>query len=409
MQKFLLLLLALAGASSAPNAQALQSGRWHATLSRPGGLPVYFTFEVMARQPRFQLQLYSASDTILVEDLHFEQDSLFFSMPVFESDFRLKLISDSRIQGIWLKGTAAGVAVWDFVAEKSDQPRIPGPGVRANKNISGRWQMQFVRKDGTARQAVGEFVQQQNRVTGTIVNPSGDYRYLEGAVRGDSLYLTTFDGAHSYAFVARISSDSTLADGRFFAGTAPGDQFSALRSDRAALAPTPDEKYLSQPVKLDFAFPATNGQRVSINDSRFQNKVVVVQLMGSWCPNCMDETRFLSELYNSGKWKDVEMVGLAYELSTDFNRSANSVKKFEQRFQVQYPMLITGVTSGDTTRAQKTLPPLKEIKYFPTTLFIDKKGMLRKIHSGFQGPGAPAYFEAFKQEFFETVEKLRAE
>jgi thiol-disulfide isomerase/thioredoxin len=148
---------------------------------------------------------------------------------------------------------------------------------------------------------------------------------------------------------------------------------------------------------------------VSLSDTRFQNKVVIVQLMGSWCPNCMDETKFLSDFYNSQQKPDVEVVSLAYELSTDFMRSANTLRKFQQRFGVRYPMLITGARSADPEKAAKTLPQLTDIKYFPTTIFIDKKGQVRDIHNGFYGPGAPEYFEAHKMKFLETVEALKQE
>jgi hypothetical protein len=44
-----------------------------------------------------------------------------------------------------------------------------------------------------------------------MITPNSDYRYLEGIVRGDSMFLSTFDGAHSYLFTAKIETDSRLA------------------------------------------------------------------------------------------------------------------------------------------------------------------------------------------------------
>eukprot|EP00611_Tribonema_gayanum_P007781 TRINITY_DN17200_c0_g1_i1.p1 TRINITY_DN17200_c0_g1~~TRINITY_DN17200_c0_g1_i1.p1 ORF type:complete len:132 (-),score=8.40 TRINITY_DN17200_c0_g1_i1:126-521(-) len=128
--------------------------------------------------------------------------------------------------------------------------------------------------------------------------------------------------------------------------------------------------------------------------------------MGSWCPNCMDETAFLSSFYKKYKDRGVEIVSLAYEYYEDFNLAVNSIKKFQKKFDVQYPMLVTGVTVSDTLRTEKTLPQLTKIKYFPTAIFIDKNGKVAKIHAGFEGPGTGKRYEALKKEFEETVEGL---
>ena len=95
-----------------------------------------------------------------------------------------------------------------------------------------------------------------------------------------------------------------------------------------------------------FSFKDINGNAVSLSEPRFKGKVVLVQLMGSWCPNCMDETRFLSGFYDEYHGKGVEIVALAYERSTDFARSQTSLRSFQQRFQVKYPMLIYRCSGG---------------------------------------------------------------
>jgi hypothetical protein len=104
----------------------------------------------------------------------------------------------------------------------------------------------------------------------------------------------------------------------------------------------------------------------------------------------------------------VEIVSLAYERSTDFARSQNSLRTFQQRFNVQYPMLITGVAVGDPQRSQKTLPQLESIVNFPTTIFVGKDGHIVKIHTGFSGPGTGEHYEDQKKEFYDTVNGLLA-
>jgi hypothetical protein len=120
----------------------------------------------------------------------------------------------------------------------------------------------------------------------------------------------------------------------------------------------------------------------------------------------MDETRFLSSFYNEYHAKGVEIIGLAYERTTDFARSQTSLRSFQRRFQVKYPMLITGVAVGDPDRAQKTLPQLEKIVGFPTTIFLDKTGKISRIHTGFSGPGTGSHYEDQKKEIYQTVNDL---
>lgn len=155
-----------------------------------------------------------------------------------------------------------------------------------------------------------------------------------------------------------------------------------------------------------FNFKDLEGKPVSLADDRFKGKVVILQLMGSWCPNCMDETAFLSEYYRKNKDRGVEIIALAYELSTDEDWSRKSLQRFQARFNVQYPMLNTGVTVGDPQRTEKTLPLLTGIKVFPTTVILDKNGVISDIGTNFYGPGAGEYHLQYKAHFEKTINAL---
>ena len=120
----------------------------------------------------------------------------------------------------------------------------------------------------------------------------------------------------------------------------------------------------------------------------------------------MDETEFLSTYYKRNASKEIEVVALAYEYSTDTARARRSLLKFRDRFDVRYPMLITGVTSADTLRTEKTLPELTPIKAFPTTIYVGRDGKVKEIHAGFSGPATGLHHEAFKQEFEARIRQL---
>jgi len=120
----------------------------------------------------------------------------------------------------------------------------------------------------------------------------------------------------------------------------------------------------------------------------------------------MDETAFLSEYYSKNKHRGLEVIGLAYEYSTDFHKAEKTLRKFQTRYQVEYPFLNTGVKTSDSLRTEKTLPQLTPIKAFPTTIFIGKDGKVQEIHPGFEGPGTGKHHEEYKKWFYATVDEM---
>jgi thiol-disulfide isomerase/thioredoxin len=404
MIKNLFIAIGLSFISFFLNAQP-KAGDYRGILYREDGKEVVFNMEIKGTGNQTQLYIINASEKILVKELKIKDDSVFFRMPVFESEFKTQIQPDGSLKGIWLKGTAIKTQQWPFVALPRKK-RFDASQGAAKNNISGRWSVTITRANGTTRPAVAEFVQKGNNLTGTFLTPSGDYRYLQGVVTGDLLVLSTFDGAHAYTFSAKIVHANKIAEGFFGSGIAGKETWIAEKNNNARLpegvAPQLKEGY----SKLDFAFNDIDGTKISISDERFKDKVVIIQIMGSWCPNCLDETKFLSDYYNRNKSKGIEIVSLAYEYSTDFQRSQKSLRRFQQLFNVQYPMLITGVSVSDSLKTEKTLPQITPIKSFPTTIFLDRKGHVQEIHSSFYGPGSGKHYEEFKKEFNATVDRL---
>lgn len=405
MKKALLCVSVLLAAFTGSSATSLKTGEWQGKLLREDGNHIIFNFEVKRANDALTWVIKNGEERIEVTDIIQNGDSLFVQMPVFESSFKLIKDGNDKLKGTWTKAGSAGFINMPFEAV-ADSPERFVIKQKASNNISGKWSVKFFRADGSPRPAIAEFVQNDNDLTGTFITPTGDYRYLKGIVDGDSLKLSTFDGSHAYFFKAYINRDSTINNGFYYSGATGKEPWKAVKNDTASLPDLAAMHLKEGEEKLNFSFPDLNGKKVSITDERFKNKVVIVQIMGSWCPNCMDETAFLSEFYKKNKEKGVEIVALAYEYYEDFNLALSSVKKFQKRFDVQYPMLITGVTVSDTLRTEKTLPQLTKIKSFPSTIFIGKNGKVAKIHVGFEGPGTGQRYEVLKRDFETTVESL---
>ena len=381
---------------------------WRAQLNRADGHSIVFNFEWKQEKGKTVWYIRNATERIRVSDILLKEDSVIVQMPVFESQFRLQKNGNS-LTGVWIKGGAVKTQIIPVTAAPGKERFAVAKSIH-QKNISGRWSASFVNSNKLTDPSVAEFKQNGNIVTGTFLNPTGDYRYLEGVVSGDSLLLSCFDGGHAFLFTATISNNKTITRGWYYAGAVSKSEWTAEHNPSASL-PTEEVAIYLRPgeERLNFTFNDLEGHPVSINDERFKNKVVILQIMGSWCPNCMDETAFLSNYYSKNKQRGIEVVALAYEYSTDIERSRKSLQRFQQRFNVQYPMLITGVAVNDSLRTEKTLPQLTSIKFFPSSVILDKNGKVRKLDTGFNGPGTGEHYTHFVKKFETTIDGLLGE
>lgn len=408
-QKILFLICLLSFAFAEAQTPQKNGSHWRIVLERKDGKNVPFLLQQKEEDDKTVLYVINASERIRITDVIKKGDSLFFSMPAFESSFRVKLLNNGNLSGTYIKGTSGSTQYWRLCGYANKTQRFHSVSKNA-KNISGKWDIDITRANGTIRKAIAVFEQEGNTVTGSILTPSGDYRYLDGVVTADSLFLSSFDGDNIRLFEAKIDNENHISGGVFYNGYSGKETWIARKNNDVSLPEVNDPTRLREgETELDFKFNDLQGVPVSISDDRYKNKVVVVQIMGSWCANCLDETKFLSEYYNSNKSNGVEIIALAYEFTTDTERSVKSVSKFQKLFDVQYPMLITGVAAGDENKTEKTLPQLTAIRSFPTTIFIGKDGKVKEINTNFYGPASGEYFIASKNKFYETVEKLLKE
>jgi thiol-disulfide isomerase/thioredoxin len=409
LRSFLPLILLFPFCFSVSAQTKLATGVWRGVLTNSFRTELPFNFDVENVAGRQQLTIHNGAERFEVNDIKIKGDSVFIHMPLFNSEFKLKF-AGSGLKGQWIKHLGNTDAAMQFVAEPNTGYRFFKTAKKPAFDVAGRWAVVFDAGTPQMEKLVGEFKQTGSKVTGTFLSISGDYRYLEGTVTGDKFYLSCFDGGHAYLFTAKISNAKTLGEGMYYSGLSGLDKWSAVKDATAKL---PDAYSLtalkSGYKKVAFTFRDVNGRKVSLSDSRFKNKVVIVQILGSWCPNCMDETNFLvNNYYPKYHSKGVEIIGLAYERTTDFAKSQKTVLQMKNRMHIPYPLLITGYTPvrGDP---EKSLPALADFKGFPTAIIIDKKGIVRKIHTGFNGPGTGVYYTQFIKEFDEMTEALLAE
>ncbi|MFC2117902.1 peroxiredoxin family protein [Bacteroidota bacterium] len=386
-----------------------EQGTWRGALQigdEDSPEEIAFNFEITGEtQENISIIIRNAGEKINVNSIRITSDSLFFKMPVFDSEFRLK-IKSGRLEGRWYNYANGEDYYIQFIANHGTNERYPVE-TDAEYNISGKWETIFGSDSKRSSKAIGEFKQDGNIVTGTFITETGDYRFLEGIISGNKMTLSCFDGAHSFLFTANILEDN-LMEGMFKPGKRGGQEWRAIRNENATIGDPYSLTYLKEGYdNFEFSFPDEDGINVSLNDERYLNKVVIVQIMGSWCPNCMDETVFLSELYEKYHDQGLEIIGLAYEKAKETEQIWKNIKRLKNFSGAKYPFLYAG--TSNKKQAAETLPMLNHILSFPTTIYIDKKGEIQKIFTGFMGPGTGEHYETHLKEINELLEDLLSE
>ncbi len=388
--------------------QKLKEGTWRGILQLNDSVQLPFNFNVKKIPPSvsdiFWIEIMNAEERIRVDEISFRADSVFIKMPVFDSEFKLKNYGDS-LRGVWINYARVNKNSIPFSAKVNDSRRFLEPPTKPVEK-EDRWKVIFSPNTKDEYFVIAEIKTESGMATGTFLTETGDYRYLEGYYAYGKLMLSCFDGAHAFLFSAKSSEKNLTGD--FYSGSHWHEKWSGTLDDKFQLA-NPDSLTFVKPGfgKIDFTFKNTEGKEVSLSDAKFKTKVVIVQLMGSWCPNCMDETKFLSEIYPEYNEKGLEIVALAFEKATNFEKAKSNVERLKKRYNVQYEFLLTEKTGKD--QASQALPMLNVVMSFPTTIYIDKKGRVRKIHTGFTGPGTGSHYQDFSDTTLLFLEKLLSE
>jgi len=402
---FLLACPVLAAPAQTLRSVADEEDTWHAWLETEGG-PLGFGLEFEEREEGWRVYLVNEPERIPIDDVVWNERELRISIPHYDSLIEAKREGE-RCHGTWKKRRGKGeLAVVPFHARRGGAlPQRPMLAVLP-RHVGGRWAVRFSSDElpavGMFEQAVGS-----KRLLGTFLTATGDYRFLSGHVNWAELTLSCFDGAHAFLFRATLSSEGELS-GEFYSGNWWHETWTAVRDDDAELVDAFRQTSWADRASLaDIAYPDTSGRLRNLGDPELRGEAYLLQVFGSWCPNCHDEARYLVELHERYRERGLSIVALAYELTGDFERDADQVEIFARRHGVTYPMLVAGTADkGDATSA---LGVLDRVRSYPTTIFLSGDGRVRAIHSGFAGPATGHEHEALRREFEGLIEELLSE
>ncbi|QQR88140.1 MAG: TlpA family protein disulfide reductase [Flavobacteriales bacterium] len=382
------------------------TGPWLFTLDIGGGNHLPFNVELTRDSTRWALTVLNSTERIAVDQVVIAGDSFHAQMPLFDSEFIGVFTSDSSLSGRWLNHLKGPDYSIPFHATAGRSERFLGVPNQEPRDLSGSWETHYSIGTADAYAAIGQFEQQGPRMRGTFLTETGDYRYLEGVVIGDSLLLSCFDGSHAFLFKAGWQSDSLI--GRFWSGNHWQEPWVAVRNPAFTLRHPDSLTHLREGYAMaDFRFPLIEGGYVSPLDSAHVGRVIMVQVMGSWCPNCVDETVLLDEMYAKYNHEGLSVVALAFEKQSDSLKAIEALRRFRDRLHVKYEIAYAGRAGKE--EAAERLPFLDHVMSYPTCIFIDRAGRVRRIRTGFYGPGTGDHYLNYRRNLELFIERMLAE
>jgi peroxiredoxin len=405
VNSILVLLLFGVFTSCQSGAKTLKEGLWRGVFTvEKNEIP--FVFEVKGKsEDSTTVYLINGTDRFELRNIKYSNDSVTIPIDLYSSVLKGKLTENTFAGELVKVGTDKPIAGVPFKAVYGDLPRFEKKGEAPTAQLSGTWDIDIT-SGGNTEKTVGNFEQTETKLTGSILTTTGDYRFLEGVVQGKKFFLSAFGGSTPYLVKGEFSNDSTFT-GEFVTPRSTS-RIEGVRNTKASLPDPYTASHLKEGFStIEFSFPNLEGKQVSLSDATYKSKVVIVTILGSWCPNCLDENAFLSSWYKSNHERGVEIIGLGFERKNDFESAKKSLTSLKTRLGIPYQILFAG--KSGTESASKALPALNGISAFPTTIFIDKKGNVRKVHTGFNGPATGKFYEEFKTEFNGLIDQLLAE
>ena len=410
-------LLALAGLVTAvtdPAAAELPAGLWQAEILGPGG-PVRFGLELQRKQditgdmdlgdPKraWDAWFVNGAERIPVPGVVVQPGGVRLEVNHYDariSSSRLGTETSPVLDGSWTKRN--GLDDFTRMPFRATAPGAAEPLERGDpSDLVGRWRVDFADDE---QPAVAVFEAAGDELRGTFLTTLGDYRYLAGRRTAEGLELSCFDGAHAFRFEARLLEDGSL-EGDFWSRDSYHDTWTAVRDETAML---PDgfqlTRWTGQVGLEELVYPDLTRAPRRLSDDSLGGKARIIQLFGSWCPNCHDASDLLVDLFREYGPQGLSIVGLAFEMTGDFNRDAQQVRRYAELHEVPYPLLLAG--PSDKERASRVFPLIDEVRAFPTTIFLHHDGRVRAVYQGFSGPATGMDHDVLRATFASLIEEL---
>ena len=389
---------------------------WHGTIQSRAGV-VDFNIEI-EKQPDGALKatLINATDHQPFSSAEWNDGTLTLRMNYYDGVLTLHAVA-AGMEGEYSRLTSKGMV---HIPVSLAPHREPTTGKPWNgPTLAGDWIFSWPSETGAEKTTRASFQQQKDTrgpdqvaVTGTIQPVSGDTGLLHGVVSAapegkTHFHLSRFDGIHVMAIDGDFQPDGSLKGEQ--GGIKALDPFTAVRAtdaktaDPNALAETLTHvKDPNEPFR--FSGLDSSGKMLDQDSPEFKGKPLIVDIFGTWCPNCHDEAPVLEKLYQKYHDQGLVVVGLGYEYVDDTERNLRQFAIYRAKFGITFPLLLAGTT--DQGQIAKTLPQLVGFGAFPTSIFIDRNGHVRQILAGFTGPSTGEKYQEVQQRMDELAREI---
>jgi thiol-disulfide isomerase/thioredoxin len=374
------------------------AGRWDAFVD-VNGVEVPFRFDVIEERGQLIGSFFNGERQVKSTSAKVDGTRVSFAFGQYASAVEATIV-DGRLEGQYRRARGepypfrAARAAVVTASQPAGTPSIDGTWIVKAKSNKGETAWRFI-----ARQRGAE-------VEATILRVDGDTGTLTGAWRDGRYILSHFSGARPL-----LLEVTPIADGTITLEQNGQTELTGARESAAAISAigTPTDPALHTRVKdpseaFRFSFPDLQGRLVSNTDPKFAGKVVLVNISGSWCPNCHDEAPFLSALYKKYRSKGLEIVSLSFEEAGQL-ANPTRLKTFIDTYGIEYTVLV----AGEPDELNDKVPQGENLNAFPTTFILGRDGRVRGVHAGFPSPGSGEFYTKAEREMTEQVERLLAE
>jgi thiol-disulfide isomerase/thioredoxin len=374
------------------------AGLWQGTVT-VSGVEVPFKMELQADGSNAKGSFFNGEERFTSTSGQFANEALVLNWDYFAAKLEAKF-ANGTLEGTYSRARSQPLPfhAHRFAAPKAARGKVP--------SIDGLWVLEDV-KSSKGESAWNFIVKQKGAdVSAAILRVDGDTGTLSGSYQDGKFVLSHFSGVRPALLEITPAADGTLKlvlNGH--------ESMNAIRPAEAQAKGLPEP---TDPAKhtgmkdssgpFHFSFPDLTGKVVSDNDPRFRGKVVLVNITGSWCPNCHDEAPFLSETYKKYRAQGLEIVALSFE-EADQLKDPTRLRAFIRKYGIQYTVLL----GGTTDEAKDKLAQTQNWDAWPTTFFIGRDGRVRGAHAGFPSKASGEMYTRAKAEFTEKVEHLLAE
>lgn len=391
------------------------TGLWDGTIQGKAG-DVTFGIDFQPDGDQLHATLVNATDRQPFSSAAFKDNVLTLRMDYYDGQLTMHYSALNALEGDYSRQTSKGVV--HIPVRIVPHRELPAAEPWTGPSLTGDWIFTWPNENGAEKTTLAHFQQEKEArgsempITGIIEPVSGDTGLLHGTVYRDLegqtfFHLSRFDGIHVIAIDGKLLPDGTLKGQQ--GGIVALEPFTAERrkdattADPNALAETLTRvKDPQQPFR--FSGVDQSGKTVDQSSPEFAGKPLIVDIFGTWCPNCHDEAPVLEKLYQKYKAQGLVIVGLAYEYTDDQQRSLQQIGIYRQKFGLTFPLLLAGTT--DQGQIAKTLPQLEGFGAYPTSIFIDRSGHVKAILAGFTGPSTGEKYQEVQQRMDELVREI---